>query len=479
MKIITALPNAIVKVVNLDSILGFLCVGEANKEKDVYVLPWMCLYTSSSAFLFSIGYTKDSDKGTILKLLEPFERPLLSPLAPQIIRVRSPPEICRAGAMACMLKENDGYSIVLYHGVEDNKESISTPLRFSTADLLRGWSGVTAENFAYDSSEVHIVDFCFSSSASVLVLSSDGGVYGASPLLFDGMCIPRLAVLDMVSRLDNEIDEASKSRMGVDQEARLRQCKAARRYWIDAFGLNSIDDGYYVNASVIPGRQTASQAICWQPRIQGPLAILPSKEEKENGTSYQCIESFGERNIVDGFVVAKYDLASSNLEVAFGVVPGHGAVLLPRFEFESSDDGHVIDDIVRETGFIVERALVHNRDEEDEDTCDNENRILVPSLPRLRSINLVTDPLDDRMVHVITNSRVVTVSTTALAATSEYFQVRLDGQSSVREANEKIASIKTKVWASLDSMNETLLGAGVSTDGKYSHILIICFYAVK
>lgn len=478
-KITTALPKVVQRAVNIDPILGFLCVGDASKEKDMNVLPWMCLYTSASAFLFSIGYTQDDVeradvKGVILRLVEPFEKSLLSPLSPQIICVQSAPEISRAGAMACMLKENDGYSLVMYHGIEDDSSvTTTTTLRFSSADLLRGGSGVDAENFACDSSELQVIDFCFVSFASILILSNDGGVYGASPILFDGMCVPRSEVVQMVTRLHHEIDilSAMTSGIGMEQEARLRQCKAARRYWMDAFGLDTVSDSYYVSASVLHGRRAVSQAMTWQARIQGPFVIVSS--DGENNLPCQCIEAFGEGDLIKGFVVARHDEASSVLEVGFGIVPAHEAVILPRFEFESSNDCHSLDNLVQDTGVIVERVLISNTVEGEENggAITTTSQALESYSSGVRSCSLITDPLDEQMVHIVTKSRIATASTSALNVTSKCFQARLDGRSK-RDANVDMDSIRTKLWSSFDTTCGSLVGAGVSKDVHLGHILV-------
>ena len=477
--------------------LGFICVGES---KETNTLPWMCLYTSSLVFLFLIGYDNNDTPseegegrrvGTILKMMEPFEKPLLSPLAPSIVRVRSAPEItARPGAMCCMLKENEGYSLVLFHGIDGDSSSSSssfavtttttTPLRFSTADLLRGRTaddGVAVENLAYDSSELQVVDFCFVSFASILVLSNDGGVYGVSPILFDGICVPRSDVLQMVDRLDREIDEASSSLTRIrmeEQEARVRQCKAAKRYWMDAFSLveSCSGDSYYVSASVLPGKRAVSQAMTWQPKIQGPFVMVAREEESD--MPCKCIEPFGDGDIVEGFVVARHNVASSSLEVGFGVLPGQGAVLLPRFEFESIDDCYVLDNLVGETGVIVERAMITNdaQGEEHEGSVPTTaSRALVSSTPGSRSCSLVIDPLDDEMIHILTKSRIATATTTALTVASKCFQARIDGKS-VQEANSVTDGIRTKVWSSFDSTGASLVGAGVSKDVHLGHILV-------
>lgn len=402
--------------------------------------------------------------------------------------------------MACLVKELEGYSLLLFHGIEDDRSSAvattttTVPLRFSYVDLLRGRDGgVAVENEAYSSSsrlsddhgeKIRVVDFCFTTFASILLLCNDGSVYGASPLLFDGSIVPRTEVLDAISRLDAEIDELSLSSETEGMEARLRQCKAAKRYWMDAFGLDGTcfgatvtgRDSYYVSASVTHrSKKTVSRAMAWQSRIQGPFVVTSSDEETRYFSSFQCIEPFGVRGVVEGFVVASRDLASSStVEVGFGILPSHGAVLLPRFEFESDADCHFIDNLVRGTGMIMERVLIKNDNEGEEevegDMATPRARALVSASPQgaLRSCSLVIDPLDDLMVHVVTDSRIATVSTTALTVTSRSIQSRLEGSEDAAPED-----IRTKVWSCLETAsNDSLVGAGVSRDVHLGHILV-------
>ncbi|WP_346360911.1 hypothetical protein, partial [Bosea sp. (in: a-proteobacteria)] len=117
-----------------------------------------------------------------------------------------------------------------------SKGSVTIPLRFDREDLARGMEDtVDAENEAYTSSSLRdlppsspsalaacsrgVADFCFLrpsassegggglfSAALVLVLCSDGSVYGASPVLFDGTVLPRSVVVGAAPRLDGEIE---------------------------------------------------------------------------------------------------------------------------------------------------------------------------------------------------------------------------------------------------------------------------------
>jgi hypothetical protein len=143
----TILPTTVSEAISIDPVLGLICVegdngnnsnnnsgGGAKKSgrrmknyngqgKELMTLPWMCLYTCSSAFLLSIGYvdneeeeddaTNNSDvviDGEIIRIMEPFEKELLmSSRGSAILRIRSAPSSSgmfhRCGSMALLMRE--------------------------------------------------------------------------------------------------------------------------------------------------------------------------------------------------------------------------------------------------------------------------------------------------------------------------------------------------------------------------------------
>mmetsp|Transcript_32071 Transcript_32071/g.59231 ORF Transcript_32071/g.59231 Transcript_32071/m.59231 type:complete len:1221 (+) Transcript_32071:86-3748(+) len=628
LKITTVLPATIVESINIDPIIGLICVdgsdhddGTKSKRQRqrrdddggtaMSTLPWMCLYTPTSVFLLSVGYHQLDDdeddynqqQGKIVHVHEPFEKQLLmSPRGSSILRVRAAPScdsmFQRCGSMALLLREGGGgeedenvvgHVLLLYHGLPESilgssgtsrvgvgkrdfggrnnptsEGSVTIPLRFDREDLVRGMEDtVDAENEAYHSSSLRdlppssssltaskrVADFCFLrpnvstsgagglfAAASIFVLCSDGSVYGASPILFDGTVLPRSVVVNAISHLDGEI-EASTSFMRsmaltspaptLEQEqleARLRQCRAARRYVLDAFGIPegmivpqdnnqqvaaatpsrrpAVQQGsYYVSASVVHSRSYSStadddgrfsRALAWQPRLQGPL-IVPSDSASPLPPCL-CIESFGSAagaGIIDGFVVARdckgdsrshtSSKSSSPIHVEFGILPGEGAVILPRFEFESDVDCQLIDELVRGTGMYVERASIMNDKSSAEEDLGGTSPSRALSVSASSSIGrdccIVVDPLDDIMIHVLTRSRIVTVTTNAVAVTANCFKSRAVGEAaSVRKRgnNQGMSSIRTKVWSGLEvnSSDAALVGARVSGDVHLGHILL-------
>jgi len=602
LQIKTVLPTTVSEAISIDPVIGLICVEGDNNNggsgsdaknstkrrlkhyngqgRELVTLPWMCLYTCSSAFLLSIGYTHDGEEeicsssssndydhqtvvttttiqGEIIRIMEPFEKELLmAPSGSTILRIRPAPTTMnslfyRCGSMALFMREGGeedwiGHVMLLYHGLPesllggggggggrgrgstDNADKkynatsegcVTTPLRFDNEDLVRGMEDtLDAENEAYNSSSLRrneggssfptdktVTDFCFLAqetststsgasrafaAMSILVLCSDGSVYTASPIIFDGTVLPRSTVVDAISYLDTEIDASTSFVVSlppspvasIEQEqveARMRQCKAAKRYLLDAFGIPegpSIQGSYYVSASIVHPRSSyhsassavnsISEALAWQPRLQGPL-VMPTQSDSD--TSCLCIEPFGGAagaGIVDGFVVA--GSRGRTLHVDFGIIPGEGSVVLPRFEFESDGDCQLIDELLRGTGAYVERTSI----KDDQDEADESREDTATSVTR--NCSIVVDPLDIIMVHVSSKSRIVTLSTNAIAVTAQRMLSQVDAESSnINNNNKELLSVRTKVWSALEAANNAvILGAGVSKDVRLGHILL-------
>lgn len=494
-----------------------------------------------------------SIQGEIIQIIEPFEKELLmAPRGSTILRIRPAPRtnsmFCRCGSMALLMREGGeedciGHVMWVYHGLpesslggsrevrgsrNDNMDKrynatsegcVTTPLRFNPEDLVRGMEDtLDAENEAYNSSSLRgrsdefsidktVTDFCFLSqetststsgagrafaAMSILVLCSDGAVYAASPIIFDGTVMPRSMVLDAIEHLDTEIDASLSfveslppspvtSTEQEQVEARTRQCKAAKRYLLDAFGIpegSSIQGSYYVSASIVYPRSSyssssssvgsISEALAWQPRLQGPL-VMPTQSDTDTSSSSSCvcIEPFGGvagAGIIDGFVVSRSQ--GRTLHVDFGMIPGEGSVILPRFEFESDGDCQLIDELLRGTGAYVERALI----KDDQDEAEESKTESAASV--MRNCVIVVDPLDAIMVHVSSKSRIATVSTNAIAVTAQRMLSQMDDEPSNKNS-KALPSVRTKVWSALEAANNTvILGAGVSKDVHLGHILL-------
>eukprot|EP00985_Skeletonema_marinoi_P010553 scaffold4955_cov71-Skeletonema_marinoi.AAC.1 len=161
----TVLPTTVSEAISIDPVIGLICVeGDNNGSsgsgdvttknrrmkqhsngqvgRELVTLPWMCLYTCSSAFLFSVGYTRNEEEedannegnetvvtttiqGEIIQIIEPFEKELLmAPRGSTIRRIRPAPSMNsmfhRCGSMALFMREGGeedsiGHVMLLYH----------------------------------------------------------------------------------------------------------------------------------------------------------------------------------------------------------------------------------------------------------------------------------------------------------------------------------------------------------------------------
>ncbi len=120
------------------------------------------------------------------------------------------------------------------------------------------------------------------------------------------------------------------------------------------------------------------------------------------------------------------------IHVEFGILPGEGAALLPRFKFESNVDCQSIDELVRGTGMYVERATITQAKcssevgDESAATPPPTRGLVLRGASIGRHCSIVLDPLDDAMIHVINRSQIVTVTTDAIAMTAKCFTSRVD-----------------------------------------------------
>eukprot|EP00985_Skeletonema_marinoi_P010540 scaffold4945_cov79-Skeletonema_marinoi.AAC.1 len=167
----TVLPTTVSEAISIDPVIGLICVegdnngssgsGDVNNKnrrlkqhsngqvgRELVTLPWMCLYTCSSAFLLSVGYTRNEEEeedvtnnegretavttiqGEIIQIVEPFEKELLmAPRGSTIRRIRPAPSMNsmfhRCGSMALFMREGGeedsiGHVMLLYHGLPES-----------------------------------------------------------------------------------------------------------------------------------------------------------------------------------------------------------------------------------------------------------------------------------------------------------------------------------------------------------------------
>ena len=348
-----------------DSVVELVCVeGDSmplpqflEDHSKVTLLPLLCIYTRHAVYLLKIGYTNDGDlerdqiEGKIMDMRQPFEG-YLHPSS-IVIRVRPAPHrrlgyalFEHPGSLAALVSLDDGEAcLILYHA---KTQEVSIPLTFPASEAVFG--------------EPEFTDFCFCQSnalallvsISIHLIKSNGEVWGASPILFDG-CMVQTALHEQAHSL---LEDYSLQ----DDDATKRQCLAGMFFLKEAF-VEQTDD--YMVARLHGGNPARS--TLWPVQLQGPLL------EGGAASSVKTLEPFGARNLV-GFAMA----GARGVQICVT----SPTMLLPRFAYESPDRAPCI------------KVVEHITD--------------------LPCTALVRDPVLDTMIHCISRRGVTTVTSHAL-----------------------------------------------------------------
>lgn len=464
------LPPAVCSTLAVDAPIELLCVdgdSVSRPPRDTesgprrHPLPLLCLYTRHSVFLIQLAFQWPFEKdgivtGEVISVTEPFESHLVGESSSTtIVRVRPAPQrrmgyatMCPPGSMAMLTHDTsvNEYSLVLYHGQHESRPKgwISTPLHFGLEQLV-------------DEEENKITDFSFAQSngqallatMSVHLLRASGDVLGASPILFDGAVVPRTVVRNTVDYLEYVIENDN------ENDAKRRQCCAARQFFRDAFGPEN-NSNYGIARTSVSG--TTESALLWPVQVQGPVVVSPLMEPDEELNRALAIEPFFARDLV-GIAIGREGTA-----VDFAVVPSTS--LLPRFIYMNESDREIVDGVLLKLGVIVERIVVDSG----EDTEERQSGLTM----------LVRDPVSDNMIHYASNQGVVTITTNAMRVFSSKIReealetggMGFQSPSSARK-NE---TIRSTAWSSLDvSAGDgriSLNGALVSGDAHLGHTLV-------
>ena len=189
--------------------------------------------------------------------------------------------------------------------------------------------------------------------------------------------------------------------------------------------------------------------------MQGPLAGPPGDDDGEGGGEggrrYLRIEPFGGPGPADGYVAlsSRGGPNDDGVRLDFGMVPGSGSALLPRFGFESDDDRAVLDGLVRRSGRCdVESVTVAA-------TSAGGAGSSTAGAGGSEPAGLVGDPLDPSMVHVVRPGwGVATVTTDAVYRANDSLRARLEGAPGRGGDGTRTGSAgaaRTKVWSCLEA----------------------------
>lgn len=448
-------------------------VGRGKQES--IRMPLLCLYTKKDVFILEVSYEATPGavevEGTLVSLQEPYEQFLMdSDDACCIVRIRQAPQkfkghatLCPPGAMAMLTadRHQNECSLCLYHG-----KAGSTP---GSVKLTVHYFGVEA----LDEPSERITDFCFCqstglpllSSLTVVFLKGSGNVLFATPFLFQGTIVPSVTVTKTLEFLDSSLKEAA------PKTAKWRQLKTAKQFLVDAFPDNGRSNFVTVATT------TQSAALEWPILLQGPLFVTPdSDDDYQRLMAATTIEPFGSAGELAGFSIGYHgDM------VDFCVASP--SVFVPRFALESEEDTYDLDQDLA-VGVTLSRVDLSNGDES---TTNGEMPLSYDGSTRgTRDIQIIPDPIMDTVVHYVSSSGVVSISTNvARLATNQARESSVNrslssqGGGAVFSPPSKRSDLhpKTTAWMCLnvaffDGIQDPLVGAVVSGDVQLGHVLV-------
>ena len=478
----TMLPSHIIQSFKIDPPLEIMCIDndtpsaltKTDNGTIVKSLPLLCVYTSSSAFVFKIQFEQTLQATGILQdIHEPFEQHLTA-TSSTIRRIRPAPHsymhngntyetLCNRGAMIMLTSDA---TIVLYHGYNDDASS----------SIINGAAGHVSTPATVDAEQTDmtsIVDFCFLPSspstnhsiwnAMTLVLSTqNGSLYALSPIVFHNTVFPQAQIQSAQHMLHQTIVQCEHS---ISKAAECRRAKAALQFFKDAFGASSSSSGFYVKANIVDHNRSATM---WPIALQ---TLYISQGEDYNGV--ECIEivappctSAGSSGVSMTGGMSGIVLARGN-SVEYMLIPS-GDNILPRYAFEPGEDTEYLDGIVADSALVIEHVVLGD----DDDKIDESRGIVGHGRDVVRRVVLVPDPVDKTMMHVVSQEGVVTVTTNAVSLMERKWNDIINGSSNSKR-KEEVA--KTNAWSSISIVQDSgkkLNGVAISGDAQFGHVLV-------
>jgi hypothetical protein len=459
---------------SIDQFGSPLLGGRAKKQS--INLPSLCLYTATEVFLFDISYEATPGvaevDGTVYSLQEPYEQFLIDNPSCSIVRIRQAPQkhkgyatMCPPGAMAMLTmdRHNGEYCLCLYHGKAGSTAgSVQLTVHYFPKEEL-------------DDPSERIIDFCFCQSSTLSLLSSltvvflkgSANVFFASPILFRGTVVPSPTITNTLEFLDASIQEEK------GKTAQWRQYRTAKQFLIDAFPDNGRSN------FVITGSATHSAALEWPIQLQGPLFLTPVVDDDyESLITAATIEPFCSGGELSCFCIGYHGDV-----VDFCVASP--SVFVPRFTLEPQEDTYNLDeDLAR--GVTVNRVSLRTVDE---DTfVRGASSSYGAPVHKSKSIQLIPDPIMDTVIHYVSPTSVVSISSNVTRVASNHARERArqygsssssgrDGTLFSPPSKRSDLQPKTTAWvcldvAFIDDVQNPLVGAVVSCDVQLGHVLV-------
>lgn len=502
--ITTHLPSHMIRSFKIDSPLEIICIDNdtpskimthADKSK-TKLLPLICIYTLSSAFVIQIQYDVQSDaaadaqlNGSILQVQEPFEAHLTT-TSSQIRRIRPAPHsymynsntfqtMCNKGAMVMLTSNAD---VVLFHGYKsiNQKHDSQLQLQPEIQFELQSYSETITISATVSSEQTDmtpLADFCFLPSSpsnshsiwnaiSILLSTQNGSLYVLSPIVFHGTVFAQNQIEEGKEFLLEIID---KYEFSPSKGAECRRAKAALQFFQDAFvtstrgGGNGAKNDKYIKANILH-HELSTSATMW------PVGLQPIyTAQGEDYSGVECMELLSPPS-TSGSALADCGMCgvvlARNDSLEYMLIPA-GENLIPRYAFESGEDTKYLDGLLCGSAMVMEEVVFG---EEDDEVYDGDGDS-VSYLDRGRKVVLVSDPVDKTMMHRVSEGGVVSVTTNVLSI-MEGRLIGITGRSTSISGQD---TIKTNAWASISIVKgalKELNGIVISGDAQFGHVLV-------
>jgi hypothetical protein len=435
-------------------------------------------------------------------------------------------------------KRNDGHQLLLQgddqetmrHRLKKSKNNIKgkeernlTIIDMNTLDPLVDFtfmSNIMAGTSLSSSSSSSSFASALWNGLSVALSTNEGEIYTMTPIVFHGMAIPQQLLQDALYHLKNT-ENTRNSEHNNEQESNDNNCNiltshnnaknvlykrnmATVAYIKDVFGValddhrsysssNSSSDNIQhtpskkkrqnkkrsgssscvVTANVFNHPNRERNAASWPIAIQGPV-YTPSDPCTNEVACLECLppptgsfDSFGFTNYL---VLAR---GRTGQCIQYIMIPS-GINCIPRFAFENGHDCDQLNELVDNTGIMLEEISLE--DSSSDDTGDDEyctfnffDSIRDGQTAR-QNVIVHVDPIDNNMIHHFSKYGVVTITTNAMKVMSNHLN------SFVTKNSIDNQETKSKVWSTIDIVNEKLservVGVNISGDAKVGHILL-------
>ena len=325
-------------------------------------------------------------------------------------------------------------------------------------------------------------------SLTLILTTKSGNLYALSPIVFHHTILPAHQIDAAFHHFQKEIIQKDHS---IPYAAECKRAKAALQFFKDAFGnapsssgrTASGGGGGFVKAHVLdPIHSHSRSATRWPVALQ-TLHIQTDHTTTTTTDASSVVRmemipssSFSSMNHIIGGSMTGMVLARGSSTVEYFMIPS-GEHILPRFGFESKEDGLVLDDRLKDSVVLVERVEIESVSSGGGGSGGGEEF----ALDRGNVVEIIPDPIDETMVHHVSTRGVVTIMTNAIpwmeqrVATAILSENDAGSCSGRGRGRGKEDELKTNAWTSIvipQEFEKGLTGIAISSDVQFGHVLV-------